>query len=198
MSSQPSFSGRAFNRELPTIQRLKRKVRLSSMLMERLNNAQIDIAEQVEEIARAISPELLPHEDRPIERAHAASDLQVWEGSNGELTFSFDFQRAFPLAPRLGKALIFLATEAGKDHSGDGLLGFRPRSEFLAHLQKTAKPGRLIRPDYVNNVSSLLRAAIIKHTGRDLITTHDEWGVRLLLKRGGLHGLETTSASKWL
>jgi|ERR1022692_2234779 hypothetical protein len=198
MSSQPDFNCRAINRELPSIQRLKSKMRLSSVLMERLTNVQSDIAEDVEKIAKTIPPGLLLAGEGPLEKTHGASDLQVWEDSNGKLTFSFDFQKTFPLTPRLSKALIFLASEAGNDHSGDGILGFRPRSEFLAHLQKTAKPGKLIRPAYVNNVSSLLRAAIIKHTGRILITTHDEWGVRLLLKRGGLHGLEATSASKWL
>jgi hypothetical protein len=198
MSLQTSFGGGVINRELPTIQRLKSKMRLSSVLMERLANVHFDIAEDVEKITKTIPPDLLPPGEGPIEKAHGGSDLQVWESPNGQLTFSFDFQKAFPLSSRLGKALIFLATEAGKHQSGDGLLGFRPRSEFLAHLQKTAKPGIRIRPGYVNNVSSLLRAAIIKHTGRDLITTHDEWGVRLLLKREGLHGLEATSASKWL
>ena len=52
MSSQPDFNCRAINRELPSIQRLKSKMRLSSVLMERLTNVQSDIAEDVERIAK--------------------------------------------------------------------------------------------------------------------------------------------------
>jgi hypothetical protein len=198
MSTQDDFSGRVGNRELPIIQRLKSRMRQSSVLMERLTDLHSDIAEEVEEIAKTLPPGPSLPDRGPGERGYAAYDLQVWESPSGQLTFSFDLQKPFALQARLGKALIFLATEAGKDSSGDGLLGFRPRADFLAHLQKTAKPGKQILPRYVNNVTSLLRAAIIKHTGRDLIRTNDAWGVRLLLKRGGLHGLDATSACKWL
>ena len=131
-------------------------------------------------------------------RTHGAHDLQVWESTSGKLTFSFDLQKPFYLPTRFGRLLIFLATEAGEDNSLGGLLGYRTRSEIQTHLQKTAKPGKQIRRQYVNNVTNRLKAAILEHTGRDLIKTNNELGVRVLLKIGGLHGLEATTAHKWL
>lgn len=185
--------------ESPAVEVLSKKMRQHSILSERLSDLQDDIVELVEKIARTPPRDNLAPAIEPVpQKRHGACDLQVWEDDNGQWSFSFDLQERFPLQARLAKALIFLATEAGDDSSGDGLLGFRTRADLLAHLQKTAKPGKVILRRYVNNVTGLLRAALIKHTGRDLIGANDEWGVRLLLKRGGLHGLESTSARKWL
>lgn len=183
----------------PKIEVLKIRVRQSSVLMERLNHLHNVIADQFEEIAGKLPVDPQPSPERAaVDRVHGACDLQVWESESGRLTFSFDLQPPFYLPARLGRALLFLATEPAREPSPPGLLGYRKRSEIKAHLQKTAKDGRTIRPQYVNNITNLLKAAIIKHTGRDLIKTNDEWGVRLLLKAGGLHGLEATSASRWL
>ena len=183
----------------PKVQVLNLKTRQCSVLMERLADAQSDLVEMVQQFIRANELENpAPAKDPVEQKRHGACDLQVWENADGQWSFSFDLQPPFPLQARLAKALIFLATEAGKDSSGDGLLGFRTRDQIWAHLQKTARPGKIIRRAFVNNITSLLTAALLKHTGRNLIGANNEWGVRLLLKRGGLHGLESTSARKWL
>jgi hypothetical protein len=83
--------------------------------------------------------------------------------------------------------------------NGPRLVGYRRRTEIQAHLQKSARPGITIRLRYVNNVTSLLTAALLENTHRDLIRIDKESGnVGLLLKVGGLRGLESTSAHKWL
>jgi hypothetical protein len=182
----------------PIVEGMRRRMRKTELLMEQLSDLQLDMIEVVEKLAQRIPPEVPGGGELWVQRVHGATDLEVWEDKNGQFSFSFDLQKRFCLQPRLAKALIFLATANGDDRSANGFVGFRSRPEFQAHLQKTAKPGKQILPRYVNNVSSLLRAAVKKHTGRDLIITNDEWGVRLLLKRGGLHGLESTTAYKWL
>jgi hypothetical protein len=177
----------------PEIQKLKSRIRKSSVLLGRFSDLHSDIVDQFDQIIKTFPP------PPPVEvRTHGAHDLQVWESMSGKLSFSFDLQKPFYLPARLGRLLVFLASEAGQENSLGGLLGYRSRLEIQAHLQKTAKPGMQIRRQYVNNVTNLLKAAILLHTGRDLIKSNNELGVRLLLKIGGLHGLEATTAHKWL
>jgi hypothetical protein len=181
----------------PDVQMLHRRMRRSSLLLVQLADLQLDIEEQVKEM-------LLPGRPKPGagptgDRVRPASELEVWESPSGRLTFSFDLQRPFYLQRRLGKMLVYLATESGQEHAlGPEIVSYRKRSEILAHIQRSAKPGKEIPSEYVNKVTYLLRAKILKHTGRDLITSHDELGVAILLKIGGLRGLENTSAHKWL
>ena len=183
----------------PDVRELHKKMRLSNRLLGHLADLQSDIHEQVKEITKRLLPDKSLSDIGPVNRVRPASELEVWESPSGRLTFSFDLQIPFYLQRRLGKMLVYLATESGEEHSlGPGILSYRNRTEILAHIQRSAKPGKVIPPDYVNKVTYLLKAKILKHTGRDLITSHDELGVAILLKIGGLRGLENTSAHKWL
>jgi len=184
-----------------TVHTLKSKMRQSSILMEKLTDLHDDLVQQVEQIARSLPPDKSsPDGESGLQRTHGAYDLEVRESTSGELTFSFNLQKPFYLPRRLGKALLFLATAPAEETPvGHRLVGYRTRTEIQAHLQKSARPGMTIRLRYVNNVTSLLNKALLKQTGRNPIRIDKESGdVGLLLKAGGLHGLESTSAQKWL
>jgi hypothetical protein len=183
------------------VHRFKNKMRQHSILIDKIHDVQSDIEEQLERIARSLPPDKSPPDGGPgTQGTRPSSDLEVWESPSGKLTFSFNMQTPFYLPRRLGKALLFLATAPVEDTpNGPRLVGYRRRTEIQAHLQKSARPGITIRLRYVNNVTSLLTAALLENTHRDLIRIDKESGdVGLLLKVGGLRGLESTSAHKWL
>jgi hypothetical protein len=187
--------------EGPAVQTLKHNVRRISILMEKIADLHDDTVVHVEKIIRSLPPDDSPPDEGPcLQGTHPSSDLEVWESPSGKLTFSFNLQKPFYLPRRLGKTLLFLATAPPEETPlGPRLVGYRSRIEIQAHLQKSARPGIVIRLRYVNNVTSLLKAALLQNTRRDLIRIDKESGnVGLLLKDGGLRGLERTSAHKWL
>jgi hypothetical protein len=184
-----------------TVHTLMNKMRQHSILAEKINDVQSDIGEHLERLARSLRPDKSPPGEGLVPQGtHPSSDLEVWESPSGKLTFSFNLQTPFYLPRRLGKALLFLATAPAEETPvGPRLVGYRSRTEIQAHLQKSARSGITIRLRYVNNVTSLLTAALLDNTRRDLIRIDKESGnVGLLLKDGGLRGLERTTAHKWL
>jgi hypothetical protein len=169
---------------------------VGNWLADQLRQSQAVLEQQAERLRKAESlirkgfarpmPGPRPNPDKPPEPGPVGSarSLQIGECPDSSVWFQIDNNgKWFYLQPRLAELLRYLASKPDAGPGGDGLLGYRTRTEIHVYLEKTGE--RSYHRQYVNKLVEKLKCALDPYDKRGLVVSCKQ-GARVLVRRGGV------------